>query len=88
MSLKDRLKRDIAQDGPMTVADYMWRCLLDPKDGYYSTRPALGADGDFITAPMISQIFGELIGLWCVQVWQDLGAPERFHLVEIGPGDG
>ncbi|GGZ36513.1 class I SAM-dependent methyltransferase [Asticcacaulis endophyticus] len=88
MSLKDRLKRDIAQDGPMTIADYMWRCLLDPKDGYYSTRPALGADGDFITAPMISQIFGELIGLWCVQVWQDLGAPERFNLVEIGPGDG
>ncbi len=88
MSLKDRLAREIALTGPMTVADYVVRCLHDPKDGYYATRPALGERGDFITAPLISQMFGELIGLWAVETWQRLGAPERFRLVEVGPGDG
>ncbi|WP_298158445.1 SAM-dependent methyltransferase [Brevundimonas sp.] len=88
MSLRDRLAREIALTGPMTVADYVTRCLHDPKDGYYATRPALGEGGDFITAPLISQMFGELIGLWAVETWQRLGAPERFRLVEVGPGDG
>ena len=88
MSLKARLAREIALDGPMTVADYVIRCLHDPKDGYYATRPALGEAGDFITAPLISQMFGELIGLWAVETWRRLGAPERFRLVEVGPGDG
>ena len=88
MSLKDRLARDIALDGPMSVADYVTRCLHDPKDGYYATRPALGEGGDFITAPLVSQMFGELIGLWAVEVWNRLGAPERVRLVEVGPGDG
>ena len=88
MALKERLAREIALTGPMTVADYVTRCLHDPKDGYYATRPALGAQGDFITAPLISQMFGELIGLWAVETWQRLGAPERFRFVEVGPGDG
>ena len=88
MSLKDRLAREIALTGPMTVADYVTRCLHDPRDGYYATRPAIGATGDFITAPMISQMFGELIGLWAVELWERLGAPERVRLVEVGPGDG
>ena len=88
MSLKARLAREIALDGPMTVADYVIRCLHDPKDGYYATRPALGEAGDFITAPLISQMFGELIGLWAAETWRRLGAPERFRLVEVGPGDG
>ncbi|WP_269514446.1 class I SAM-dependent methyltransferase [Brevundimonas subvibrioides] len=88
MALKDRLAREIALTGPMTVADYVTRCLHDPTDGYYATRPALGESGDFITAPLISQMFGELIGLWAVETWQRLGAPERFRLVEVGPGDG
>ncbi|GAA0619677.1 class I SAM-dependent methyltransferase [Brevundimonas kwangchunensis] len=88
MSLKDRLAREIALTGPMTIADYVTRCLHDPQDGYYATRPAIGATGDFITAPMVSQMFGELIGLWVVEVWQRLGAPERVRLVEVGPGDG
>jgi SAM-dependent MidA family methyltransferase len=88
MALKDRLAREIALTGPMTVADYVTRCLHDPTDGYYATRPALGAGGDFITAPLISQMFGELIGLWAVETWRRLGAPERFRLVEVGPGDG
>lgn len=88
MSLKARLAREIALTGPMTVADYVVRCLHDPQDGYYATRPRLGAGGDFITAPLVSQMFGELIGLWAVELWQRLGAPERFRLVEVGPGDG
>ncbi|WGM31801.1 SAM-dependent methyltransferase [Brevundimonas sp. NIBR11] len=88
MALKDRLAREIALTGPMTVADYVTRCLHDPKDGYYATRPALGEGGDFITAPLVSQMFGELIGLWAVETWHRLGAPERFRLVEVGPGDG
>ena len=88
MSLKDRLAREIALTGPMTVADFVVRCLHDPADGYYATRPALGEGGDFITAPMVSQIFGELIGLWAIELWNRLGAPDRFRLVEVGPGDG
>ena len=88
MSLRDRLAREIVLTGPMTVADYVTRCLHDPEGGYYATRPAIGATGDFITAPMISQMFGELIGLWAVELWRRLGAPERVRLVEVGPGDG
>lgn len=86
--LKARLAREIALTGPMTVADYVTRCLHDPKGGYYAARPALGERGDFITAPLVSQMFGELIGLWAVETWNRLGAPERFRLVEVGPGDG
>lgn len=86
--LRDRLAREIALSGPMTVADYVTRCLHDPQGGYYATRPAIGATGDFITAPMISQMFGELIGLWAIELWERLGAPERVRLVEVGPGDG
>jgi len=88
MSLKDRLVAEIRATGPMTIAQYMTACLHDPRDGYYATRPALGEDGDFITAPMISQMFGELIGLWAVETWRGMGAPERALLVEAGPGTG
>lgn len=88
MSLKSRLAREIALTGPMSVADYVTRCLHDPEDGYYSARPALGERGDFITAPLISQMFGELLGLWAAETWHRLGAPERVRLVEVGPGDG
>ena len=88
MSLLDRLKAEIAEHGPLTVAQYMHRVLHDPEHGYYATRPALGASGDFITAPLVSQMFGELIGLWAAEVWMRLGSPKRVRLVEIGPGDG
>jgi NADH dehydrogenase [ubiquinone] 1 alpha subcomplex assembly factor 7 len=88
MSLNDRLTRLIAADGPMTVEALMRLCLHDPEFGYYATRPRLGADGDFITAPLISQMFGELIGLWAVDTWTRLGQPAPFRLVEMGPGDG
>ena len=88
MSLPDRLAAAIAQDGPLTVAQYMTWCLHDPQDGYYATRPALGAEGDFITAPMISQMFGELIGVWAISTWRAMGEPTPFVLAEMGPGDG
>jgi SAM-dependent MidA family methyltransferase len=86
--LKGRLQREIALTGPLSVADYVTRCLHDPQSGYYATRPAIGPDGDFLTAPTVSQMFGELIGLWLVETWSRMGAPYRFQLVEVGPGDG
>jgi SAM-dependent MidA family methyltransferase len=88
VSLKTSLTREITLTGPMSVADYVTRCLHDPAEGYYSIRPALGEGGDFITAPLISQMFGELLGLWAAETWHRLGAPETVRLVEVGPGDG
>jgi NADH dehydrogenase [ubiquinone] 1 alpha subcomplex assembly factor 7 len=88
MPLLDRIRAQIAHLGPLSVADYMDICLHDPQAGYYATRPALGEDGDFITAPLVSQMFGELIGLWAVEVWRGMGAPAPFILAEAGPGDG
>ncbi|WP_312165859.1 class I SAM-dependent methyltransferase [Phenylobacterium sp.] len=88
MSLRDRLTAQIRASGPMSVAQYMHACLHDPDFGYYATRPALGEAGDFITAPLVSQMFGELLGLWAVETWTRLGRPAQFRLVEMGPGDG
>jgi len=86
--LKDRLIAKIKAEGPLSVAEYMTICLLDPVQGYYPTRDPLGSEGDFITAPEISQMFGEVIGLWCIQSWQDMGRPETVQLIELGPGRG
>ncbi|THD85850.1 class I SAM-dependent methyltransferase [Aliigemmobacter aestuarii] len=86
--LADILIRRIAAAGPMTLADYMAECLLHPDHGYYTTRPPFGAKGDFTTAPEISQMFGELMGLALAQAWLDHGAPGRFTLAEPGPGRG
>ncbi|WP_159965866.1 class I SAM-dependent methyltransferase [Profundibacterium mesophilum] len=72
----------------MRIADYMQACLLHPEWGYYTTRDPLGAEGDFITAPEISQMFGELVGLSLAQGWIDLGRPDRIALAELGPGRG
>jgi NADH dehydrogenase [ubiquinone] 1 alpha subcomplex assembly factor 7 len=88
MSLAAKLQVQIAGGGPMTVAQYMTACLFDPQWGYYATHPRLGADGDFITAPLVSQMFGELIGLWAAETWNAMGRPPRVRLVEVGPGDG
>ena len=88
MSLRERLAAQIAQAGPLTVAQYMAACLHDPQDGYYAARPALGETGDFVTAPLISQMFGELIGVWAAAAWSLLGEPAPVRLVELGPGDG
>jgi len=87
-ALADRLKARIAANGPLTLAEYMADCLLDPANGYYATRDPLGAGGDFTTAPEISQMFGELIGLCLAQSWLDQGAPAPFVLAEPGPGRG
>ena len=79
------LKARIADEGPITVAQYIEACLQDPQHGYYRTH-AIGRD--FVTAPEISQVFGELIGLWSVVVWQQMGQPQPIRLVELGPGHG
>ena len=82
------LRARIAAAGPMSVHDYMGACLNDPAHGYYRTRRAIGGGGDFITAPEISQVFGELIGLWAAVTWQQMGSPSAVQLVELGPGRG
>lgn len=88
MSLRDIITAQITAYGPMRIDDYMSTCLLHPQHGYYTTRPPFGAQGDFITAPEISQMFGELIGLTLAQAWLDQGAPAQFTLAELGPGRG
>ncbi|MFM9864777.1 MAG: class I SAM-dependent methyltransferase [Micropepsaceae bacterium] len=82
------LKDLIRADGPISVAEFMRIVLTARGDSYYRRADPLGARGDFVTAPEVSQIFGELIGLWCVDVWQKLGAPKTCTLVELGPGRG
>ena len=86
--LRDLLIGRILATGPLTIADYMADCLLHPSLGYYSTRDPFGTGGDFITAPEISQMFGEMLGLCLAQVWIDQGRPKLFSLVELGPGRG
>lgn len=78
----------IKSTGPISVAEYMREVLTNPVTGYYYHRDALGPQGDFITSPEISQIFGELLGIWCVSEWMAAGKPKAFHLVELGPGRG
>jgi SAM-dependent MidA family methyltransferase len=87
-ALGERLRDGIARDGPMPLDAYMAACLLDPQQGYYMRRDPLGRGGDFVTAPEISQMFGELLGLWAAQLWADLGGPPKIRLVELGPGRG
>ncbi|MEM8576810.1 MAG: SAM-dependent methyltransferase [Pseudomonadota bacterium] len=88
MSLRDALIARIAAEGPLRLDAYMAEALLHPEHGYYTTRDPLGAVGDFTTAPEISQMFGELIGLSLAQAWLDQGAPAPFTLAELGPGRG
>jgi len=88
MSLRDTLIAQITAQGPMRLDDYISTCLLHPTQGYYTTATPFGAQGDFITAPEISQMFGELIGLALAQSWLDQGAPAPFSLAELGPGRG
>jgi len=86
--LTEILLAQIARSGPITVAEYITQCLLHPKHGYYTTHQPLGQAGDFVTAPEISQMFGEMIGLCLAQAWMDQAAPARFTLAELGPGRG
>src|ERR1051325_3801611 len=87
-SLAARIARRIRREGPLSIAAYMAIALHDPDSGYYATRDPFGAAGDFVTAPEISQIFGELIGACVVDFWQRIGRPDPVILAELGPGRG
>ncbi|MCD7060299.1 class I SAM-dependent methyltransferase [Pelagibacterium xiamenense] len=87
-SLGDLIDMQIRQNGPMSLATYMGLCLTHPNRGYYRKADPLGTGGDFITAPEISQTFGEMIGAWIAAMYQQMGAPARFTLLELGPGRG
>jgi len=86
--LSEELHTRMAAEGPLSVAQYMATALTHPRYGYYVTRNPLGSGGDFITAPDISQTFGEMLGLWLGVMWQSLGSPASIKLVELGPGRG
>jgi SAM-dependent MidA family methyltransferase len=86
--LEAEIRRRIALAGPMPVRQFMALCLTHPAHGYYMTRDPFGGAGDFITSPEVSQIFGELVGLWAASVWKLMGEPENVRLVELGPGRG
>ena len=86
--LARKIAARLASGGPISVHDYIAACLYDPECGYYRTKAAIGQGGDFVTAPEISQVFGELIGLWAGEVWRQMGEPAPVRLVELGPGRG
>ena len=88
IGLAPRIRRLIEASGPISLAEYMHIAMADPEFGYYANKRALGQAGDFVTSPEISQMFGELLGVWCASVWQAMGAPRRFVLAEAGPGRG
>ncbi|WP_375649431.1 class I SAM-dependent methyltransferase [Bartonella sp. AA78NXGY] len=87
-NLKEKIKEIIALNGPITVSQYMTLAITDPQFGYYHTQTPFGHAGDFITAPEISQLFGEMIGIWTLASWKAQGCPHPFILAEIGPGRG
>ena len=86
--LLDEIRAMIAERGAITVEQYMQLALIHPDLGYYMNRDPFGATGDFTTAPEVSQMFGELIGLWAAEVWSSMGSPDPVRLVELGPGRG
>lgn len=86
--LHTEIKRLIKASGPMPVWRYMELCLMHPEHGYYISRDPLGREGDFTTAPEVSQMFGELLGLWAASIWKATGSPQQFRLIELGPGRG
>jgi SAM-dependent MidA family methyltransferase len=86
--LQSEIKKLIKSSGPMPVWRYMELCLMHPQHGYYLSRDPLGREGDFTTAPEVSQMFGELLGLWAASVWKAIGSPPLLRLIELGPGRG
>lgn len=87
-TLPELIDMQIRNNGPMSVASYMALCLTHPTKGYYKADDPLGTAGDFVTAPEISQMFGELVGFFFVNLWQQMGSPKAFTLLELGPGRG
>lgn len=87
-ALKQEIATMIAHEGPITLERYMGLCLSHPRYGYYMTRDPFGAEGDFTTAPEISQMFGELLGVWASEAWRMAGSPPSARLIELGPGRG
>lgn len=88
LTLEQQIDLQISTTGPISVATYMGLCLTHPSKGYYRASDPIGSSGDFITAPEISQMFGELVGFWMVSLWQQMGEPKSFTLLELGPGRG
>jgi SAM-dependent MidA family methyltransferase len=86
--LLSEIRKLIKSSGPMPVWRYMQLCLMHPQHGYYVSRDPLGREGDFTTAPEVSQMFGELLGLWAASVWRAIGQPPLLRLIELGPGRG
>ena len=85
--LLQHIKARIELEGPLLVSDYMSESLFHPEFGYYMTKDPLGKRGDFITAPEISQMFGELIAIWLLDAWDKIGKP-KINIIELGPGNG
>ncbi|KAF4518688.1 hypothetical protein B566_EDAN002724 [Ephemera danica] len=82
------MRAKIKATGPLTVADYMKEVLINPASGYYTQQESIGAHGDFVTSPEVSQLFGEMIAVWILNEWHKVGSPKPMHLVELGPGKG
>ncbi|AFX98398.1 hypothetical protein A1OE_196 [Candidatus Endolissoclinum faulkneri L2] len=82
------MRQRVEADGPIALSEVMKDTLTHPCFGYYATRNPFGSLGDFVTAPEISQIFGELIGLWAAVIWQQIGSPRKVNFIELGPGSG
>ena len=87
-SLRKILEKRIINFGPISISDFMIESNQNPKFGYYNTSFPYGKNGDFVTAPEVSQMFGELIGLWIVDCWKKMGEPKKFNIIELGPGTG
>ncbi len=88
MPIDSNIREIILQNGYITVDEMMRKVLSSEPTSYYQSQNNLGSEGDFTTSPEISQLFGEIIGLWCTQQWQNLGSPPRINLVELGAGRG
>ncbi len=87
-NLEEILKKRIIVSGPLSISDFISETNLNKNFGYYNKNLPYGKDKDFITAPEISQMFGEIIALWAIDCWNKMGKPKNFNIIELGPGSG